>query len=111
MKNIKIAFEPEVVILFLFNYFFMDKEYKKSGKIFMLVDAGENSIDITLNEIMNEQGNSKQLLSPFGNPFGSMEINKDILRIVKQVISEKTLKRYKKIHLMIISNFQSKFNI
>ena len=62
MKNIKIALEPEAASLLLFDDTSIDKKYKKKGGIFMLVDAGGYTIDITLNEIMDRQGNLKQFM-------------------------------------------------
>ena len=62
----------------------------------MFVDAGGYTIDITLNEIVDEQGNLKQLSPPSGDSFCSMKINKDILNLIQQVISKKSLKDIKK---------------
>ena len=104
MENIKIALEPEAASLLLFDDTSINKEYKKKGKIFMLVDAGGYTIDITLNEIMDEQGNLKQLSPPSGNSLGSMNINNDILNLIKQAISEKTLENIKKGTFQIYNN-------
>ena len=104
MENIKIALEPEAASLLLFDDTSIDKKYKEKGKIFMLVDAGGYTIDITLNEIVDEQGNLKQLSPPSGNSFGSMKINKDILNLIQQVISEKSLKDIKKDSFDVYNN-------
>lgn len=42
----------------------IEQKYKEKGKKFMLIDAGGYTIDITLNEIMDNFGNLKQLSPP-----------------------------------------------
>ena len=96
MENIKIALEPEAASLLLFDDASILSNYKKIGKKFILVDAGGYTIDITLNEIVDKYGNLKQLSPPSGNSFGSMIINKDILKLIKQVISKDVLNNIKK---------------
>ena len=104
MENIKIALEPEAASLLLFDDASISSDFKQIGKKFMLVDAGGYTIDITLNEIVDKHGNLKQLSPPSGNSFGSMIINKDILKLIKQVISKDVLKNIKKNEFDVYNN-------
>ena len=61
MEDVSIALEPEAASLTIFDDNFISKELKKPGKIFMLIDAGGYTVDITLNEIIDKKRNLKQL--------------------------------------------------
>ena len=53
MKKILIALEPEAASLTMFKDDNVDKKYKQKGKVFMLIDAGGYTLDITINEIID----------------------------------------------------------
>ena len=61
MEDVSIALEPEAASLTVFDDNYINKELKKPGKIFMLIDAGGYTVDITLNEIIDKKRNLKQL--------------------------------------------------
>ena len=63
----------------------VEKEFKEKGKIFMLIDAGGYTLDITINEIIDENGNLKQLSPPSGGAYGSMNINDYLIKLVEEV--------------------------
>jgi len=93
MEDIKIALEPEAASLTMFNDDIIDNKLKKKGKKFMLIDAGGYTIDITINEILDEEGNLKQLSPPSGGSYGSMNINIDIFNLIKEIFNNiKTIK-------------------
>ena len=64
MNNIIIALEPEAASLTMFKDDIVEKEFKEKGKIFMLIDTGGYTLDITINELIDENGNLKQLSPP-----------------------------------------------
>jgi molecular chaperone DnaK (HSP70) len=85
MNDISIALEPEAASLTMFTDNNINKKFKEKGKIFMLIDAGGYTIDITLNEIVDDYGNLKQISPPSGGAYGSMNINRDLIRLVENV--------------------------
>ena len=91
MNDISIALEPEAASLTMFNDNIVEKYLKEKGKKFMLIDAGGYTIDITLNEIIDDQGNLKQLSPPSGGAFGSMNINKDLINLVEEMFDKEKI--------------------
>ena len=96
MDDISIALEPEAASLTMFNDNIIDEKYKKKGKTFMLVDAGGYTIDITLNEIIDNNGNLKQISPPSGGAFGSININQDLIKLVEEVFGYNLINNLKK---------------
>ena len=94
-EEIDIALEPEAASLTMFYDNNILSEYKQKGKIFMLVDAGGYTIDITLNEIVDEFGNLKQLSPPYGGADGSININNDLTKIVEEVLTNEKVEKLK----------------
>ena len=99
MNKVLIALEPEAASLTMFKDDNVDQKYKEKGKVFMLIDAGGYTLDITINEIVDSHGNLKQLSPPSGGAYGSMNINDYLIKIVeetftKEKISELIKKRY-----------------
>jgi len=95
MNDISIALEPEAASLTMFNDNIVEKNLKEKGKKFMLIDAGGYTIDITLNEIIDNDGNLKQLSPPSGGPYGSMNINKDLRNLVKEMFGKEKIDNLK----------------
>ena len=85
MNNIIIALEPEAASLTMFKDDIVEKEFKEKGKIFMLIDTGGYTLDITINKIIDENGNLKQLSPPSGGAYGSMNINDYLIKLVEEV--------------------------
>ena len=85
MNNIIIALEPEAASLTMFKDDIVEKEFKEKGKIFMLIDTGGYTLDITINEIIDENGNLNQLSPPSGGAYGSMNINDYLIKLVEEV--------------------------
>ena len=91
MNNIIIALEPEEASLTMFKDDIVEKEFKEKGKIFMLIDTGGYTLDITINEIIDENGNLKQLSPPSGGAYGSMNINDYLIKLVEEVFSKEKI--------------------
>jgi hypothetical protein len=85
MNNIIIALEPEAASLTMFKDDIVEKEFKEKGKIFILIYADGYTLDITINEIIDENGNLKQLSPPSGDAYGSMNINDYLIKLVEEV--------------------------
>jgi len=66
MNDILISLEPEAASLTMFYDPNVDESLKQKDKIFMLIDAGGYTVDITLNQIVDENRNLKQLSPPSG---------------------------------------------
>ncbi len=56
----------------------------------MLINSGGYTIDITLNEIIDNHGNLRKLSSPSGRSC-SMNINKDLITLVEEILGEEKL--------------------
>ena len=95
MNDISIALEPEAASLTMFNDKFIEKYLKEKGKKFMLIDAGGYTIDITLNEIINNYGYLKQLSPPSGGSYGSMNINKELINLVEEIFGKEKIDNLK----------------
>ena len=91
MKKITIALEPEAASLTMFKDDNVDEKYKEKGKIFMLIDAGGYTLDITINEIVDNQGNLKQLSPPSGGAYGSMNINDYLIKLVEEIFTKEKI--------------------
>jgi len=91
MHDISIALEPEAASLTMFNDNIVEKYFKEKGKKFMLIDAGGYTIDITINEIIDNHGNLKQLSPPSGGAYGSMNINKDLINLVEEMFGKEKI--------------------
>ena len=89
MSDVLISLEPEAASLTMFDDPNIDDTLKEKDKIFMLIDAGGYTVDITLNQIIDENRNLKQLSPPSGGAFGSMNINKEIYEILEDKFESK----------------------
>ena len=89
LNHIELALESEVAAISVLEDKIIKKEFKTNGKKFLLIDLGDYKIDISFNEIINN--NVKQLMEPIGGNFGSMNINKDLIEVVDQIFGEKTI--------------------
>ena len=94
MKDILISLEPEAASLNMFDDPYIDNNYKKKDKIFMLIDAGGYTVDITLNQIVDRFRNLKQLSPPSGGSFGSMNINLEIIKIFEKIFGKETFEQF-----------------
>ena len=91
MNKVLIALEPEAASLTMFKDDNVDQKYKEKGKVFMLIDAGGYTLDITINEIVDVFGNLKQLSPPSGGAYGSMNINDYLIKIVEETFTKEKI--------------------
>ena len=96
MNKVIIALEPEAASLTMFKDDNVDQKYKEKGKVFMLIDAGGYTLDITINEIVDKDGNLKQLSPPSGGAYGSMNINDYIIKLVEEAFTKEKIDDLKK---------------
>ena len=94
MYNAKLALESEVASLSIFNDKILDEKLKKNGKIFLLIDLGDYTIDITLNEIVKDN-RIKILSMPMGESLGSMNINNDLMEIIENIFGKDVINKAK----------------
>ena len=95
MNDILISLEPEAASLTMFYDPNVDESLKQKDKIFMLIDAGGYTVDITLNQIVDENRNLKQLSIPSGGSYGSMNINLEIIKILEEIFGKDNIDKFK----------------
>ena len=95
LNNLIISLESEAGTLDFFHDNSINYEYKKQGKIFMIIVIGAYKADILINEIINKYGDIKELTIPLGDNFGSNNINNDIKKIIKDIFGTNALKYIK----------------
>ena len=98
LYKVELALESEVAALSIFNDKILDEKLKKNGKIFLLIDLGDYTIDITLNEIF--RNNKIKILSmPMGDSLGSMNINNDLMEIIENIFGKDVINKAKELQL------------
>ena len=93
MNNIELALDSEVGAISVLNDKIINNKLKTTGKKFLLIDLGDYNIDISLNEIYNN--NIKQLSIPLGCNLGSMNINNDLIKVIENVVGKEILMKAK----------------
>ena len=73
----------------------VEKEFKEQGKVFMLIDAGGYTLDVTINEIIDKNYNIKQLSPPSGGAYGSMKIKDLLIKVIEETFTKEKIKEYK----------------
>ena len=95
LNSIVIALEPEAASLTMFKNNNVEDHFKGQGKVFMLIDAGGYTLDITINEIIDEDKDLKQLSPPSGGAYGSMKINEHLIKIIEETFTKEKIKELK----------------
>ena len=95
LNSVVIALEPEAASLTMFKSNNVEDHFKKKGKVFMLIDAGGYTLDITINEIIDRNNNLKQLSPPSGGAYGSMKINEHLIKIIEETFTKEKIKELK----------------
>ena len=95
MNDILISLEPEAASLTMFDDPNINETLKEKDKIFMLIDAGGYTVDITLNQIVDENKNLKQLSPPSGGSYGSMNFNLEIIKIFEEMVGKDVFEKFK----------------
>ena len=95
LNSVIIALEPEAASLTMFKDSVVEKEFKEQGKVFMLIDAGGYTLNVTINEIIDKNYNIKQLSPPSGGAYGSMKINDLLIKVIEETFTKEKIKEYK----------------
>ena len=95
LYNTEILLEPEAASLAIFYDKYINKKYITIGTKYLIVDAGGYTVDVSLNEIL-ENNNIKQLAQPKSFRLGSNFINEQIIEIIQEVYGEENLKNFTK---------------
>lgn len=85
INNIKLIYESEAASLAMYYDTTIQDKFKKKNKIFMLVDAGGNSIDITVNEIIDRKGGIKEIINTTSDNIGISNITEQIIKILEEI--------------------------
>ena len=99
MNDILISLESEAASLTMFDDPSISNELKEKGKIFMLIDAGGYTVDITLNKFVDNYSNLKLLSPPSGGNFGSMHINLKIIQFIEDIFGKENIEKFKENNL------------
>lgn len=97
MIHIDIALEPEAASLALLHDKKLKEKFKQKGKVFLIVDAGGYTVDITANKILDDKNyNLEQLIKPTSVACGSNLINEKIIEIIEKIYGKSTIDNAKK---------------
>jgi len=88
MYNIEYIHESDASALsFYFDKYIPDK-FKKKNNVFMIVDAGGYSIDITIYQIIDKDGTMKQIISTESYQLGILNIADKIIKIIEDIFGK-----------------------
>jgi molecular chaperone DnaK (HSP70) len=99
MNDILISLESEAASLTMFDDPSISNDLKEKGKIFILIDAGGYTVDITLNKFVDNYSNLKLLSPPSGGNFGSMHINLKIIQFIEDIFGKENIEKFKENNL------------
>ena len=95
MFNLDLIYESEATSLAMYYDKSIPESVKQKNKVFMLIDAGGYSIDITIYKIIDDNGSIKQLLETKQFNLGVLDISNKIIKILKEMFGEKILNKNK----------------
>ena len=96
LGNLIILSELEASSLAIFEEPIISKNLKQKGKKFMLVDLGAYIVELSINHIIDNYGTIEVLSEPYGGNFGSMNIDNDIINLIKSIFGENIINNVKK---------------
>ena len=96
MYNINFIHESEALSLSMYYDKFIPNELKKKDKIFMIVDAGGYSVDISIYEIIDKYGAMKELKCENSYNLGILNIMDKIIKIIEQIFGKYYIDKVKK---------------
>jgi hypothetical protein len=85
MYNLDLIYESEAASLAMYYDKLIPESAKQKNQIFMLIDAGGYSIDITLYKIIDTNGGLKQLTQTQSLKLGILDISNKIINILKEI--------------------------
>ena len=96
MYNLDLIYESEAASLAMYYDKLIPESAKQKNQIFMLIDAGGYSIDITLYKIIDTNGGLKQLTQTQSLKLGILDISNKIINILKEIFGKDALNKIKK---------------
>ena len=96
MYNLDLIYEFEAASLAMYYDKLIPESAKQKNQIFMLIDAGGYSIDITLYKIIDTNGGLKQLTQTQSLKLGILDISNKIINILKEIFGKDALNKIKK---------------
>lgn len=88
MINIEYIHESDAGALSFYFDKYIPDEYKKKNNIFMIVDAGGYSIDITIYQIIDNDGTMKQIINTESYKLGNLNIIDKIIKIFEDIFGK-----------------------
>jgi len=96
MYNLDLIYESEAASLAMYYDKLIPESAKQKNQIFMLIDAGGYSIDITIYKIIDTNGGLKQLTQTQSLKLGILDISNKIINILKEIFGKNALNKIKK---------------
>ena len=96
MYNLDLIYESEAASLAILYDKSIPESIKQKNKVFMLIDAGGYSIDITIYKIVDENGTLKQITQTQSLNLGILDISSKILNILREIFGNNILNKIKK---------------
>jgi molecular chaperone DnaK (HSP70) len=95
IEHFKIIYESEAEALSIYDNEYINSYYKKKDKVFMIIDAGGNSFDISIYEIIDNNGGMKEIKSTISYNFGINKISEEIINIIENIAGKNEIKKVK----------------
>ena len=95
IEHFKIIYESEAEALSIYDNEYINSYYKKKDKVFMIIDAGGNSFDISIYEIIDNNGSMKELKGTISYNFGIIKISEEIINIIENIAGKNEIKKMK----------------
>ena len=96
MYNLGLIYESEAASLAMYYDKLIPESAKQKNQIFMLIDAGGYSIDITIYKIIDTNGGLKQISQTQSLKLGIFDISSKIINILKEIFGKDALNKIKK---------------
>lgn len=66
-----------------------------TGTRYMVVDCGGGTVDITVHELLNQQGSLKELYKATGGPYGSIGVDQEFENLLNSIFGVDFIEQYK----------------
>ena len=86
MENNHLLYQSDATSLSMYYDKYIQDSFKKTNKIFMLIDAGGYSIDINVNEIIDRKGSIKEIINTTSDYLGIYYITEEIIKILESFL-------------------------
>lgn len=96
INNINYIYESEAEALSMYHDKYISNDIKNKDNIFMIVDAGGYSIDITVYKIIDKQGSMEEIISTKSYNLGTFNILNQIIKILEEIFGKSNIDKVKK---------------